>query len=187
MQRTQRRLLLVTPFGLPVITDLADVERRAQAVENENLDFRIWLKGSCNLNPAEIDKLVQQTTDEVWEKIDCTHCANCCRILPVSVDDEDIAKLASRLDLSILDFSERYVREREGEKQISSKPCVFLEGNLCSVYEDRPKVCRSYPYLHEQQFVHRLIGVLTHCEVCPIVFNTIQRIKIKLRWRARRG
>ncbi len=37
-----------------------------------------------------------------------------------------------------------YYGEREGEK------CIYLKGNMCGIYEERPYACRAYPFSFEQ-------------------------------------
>src|SRR5206468_746907 len=103
------------------------------------------------------DAIVQETTDEVWSQIDCMKCANCCRTLQVVIDRADIQRLAARLEMKPAEFTRRFVKAEEDRTQIiAQSPCPFLgEDNRCTVYEDRPKACRDFPYLHEKHFTSR--------------------------------
>ena len=58
----------------------------------------------------------------------------------------------------------------------------LLSDNCCTVYDHRPDDCRSYPHLHKDEFVFRLIQAVENCSVCPIVFNVFERLKDEL-WR----
>lgn len=155
--------------------------------EEEDLRFRAFLKGRINLSEAELDAVVHETTDEVWKGIDCTTCANCCRTMTTPVDDEDIQRLAKRLEMTPEQFSERYVEDADrGERQLSGLPCVFLgSDNRCTVYEDRPLACHEYPFLYKDDFRGRTLGVIGNAAVCPIVFNVWQRLKRRLWTRTR--
>ena len=64
-------------------------------------------------------------------------------------------------------------------------PCPMLDGNLCSIYSSRPQACRDYPYLEEPGFSSKLISVITHTFICPIVFNVLQELKSVVNWRQR--
>ena len=63
-------------------------------------------------------------------------------------------------------------------------PCRYLDGKKCSIYEDRPAQCRNFPYTNADGFVSRLWGMIGFYEICPIVFNLMERLKNE--WRFRR-
>jgi len=87
-------------------------------------------------------------------KFKCTGCGKCCSgpSGAVWVDDEDILRLARKLNLAPEDFVRRHVRrigERLALKEVQrgkNFDCVFLEGKLCGVYEARPVQCRVFPW-----------------------------------------
>ena len=170
-----------------LIRDIPIIERKAAEHETENLHFRSFLKGRLNWSDGRLDAAVQETTDRVWEHIDCRQCANCCRTMQVEVDDDDIARLASHLSLTVDEFHEAYVAMAVfGEKVLKTQPCVFLDAdNKCSVYDNRPAVCRDFPYLHAKDFRSRTYMMIDNTAVCPIVFNVWDELKEDL-WRSRR-
>jgi len=65
------------------------------------------------------------------------------------------------------------------------KPCPFLQNNRCTVYDARPDDCRSFPHLHKDEFVFRLIQVVNNCSVCQIVYNVFEWLKEEL-WHFKR-
>lgn len=165
-----------------IITKIELIERYARSKEEENWRFRDYLKYRLPLSNDALDAMVQATTAKVWEQIDCKACANCCRTAQVMVDAADIARLAKRLALSKAEFTRRYISTvAAGEMMLSTQPCPFLEGNVCSVYEDRPQSCRDFPYLHEKNFRSRSISMVENTSLCPIVFNTYESLKMRLR------
>ena len=164
-----------------LIREIPLIERYSRHNEAEDHSFRTFLKVRSKLSNVELDALAKQTTEEVWSQIDCKTCGNCCRSLEIVVDDGDIARLAGRFKLSVPQFSRRYVRvASDGAKHFESPPCPFLgDDNLCGVYEDRPKACRDFPYLHEEGFRGRTLSMIANSSLCPIVFNVWQRMKTK--------
>jgi uncharacterized protein len=170
-----------------IIREIPLIKRYSRHNEAEDYRFRTFLKGGLDLSNAELDAVVRKTTDEVWQQIDCTACANCCRTMHIVVDNKDIARLAGRLNMTVLQFSKRYVTVAEDKtKQFSSIPCPFLgEDNLCTVYDDRPKACRDFPFLHGDNFRSRTLGVIAHTSDCPIVFNVWQALKKRFKGRKR--
>jgi len=92
-----------------------------------------------------------QTAAMSGESLDCLKCpAFCCRTAGyVEVSRNDIRRLAKFLNLTVRDFEERHIveRNRKGSKRIKSGfgTCQFLgENRRCTVYEARPKDCRGY-------------------------------------------
>jgi len=53
-------------------TDLEKIQALAREKEEENWEFRSFLKGFCPLSPEEIDRLVHKLNREVSSLIDCT-------------------------------------------------------------------------------------------------------------------
>lgn len=42
--------------------------------------------------------------------------------------------------------------------RVAGAPCPMLDGKLCSIYDNRPEVCRSFPHLEKPLFTSRLKG-----------------------------
>lgn len=171
-----------------LIRNIPLIQRYSRHNEAEDFAFRAFLKGDLDLSNKELDRVVQETTDEVWKQIDCLACGNCCRTLQIVVDNKDIQRLARRLAMSPQQFSKQYVsRDADGTLYFKSMPCAFLgEDNRCTVYEDRPQACHDFPYLHSEGFRSRTFMMIDNTAVCPIVFNVWQQLKDRLRFRRRR-
>lgn len=162
-----------------LIRELPRIRRYARHNVAEDSQFAGFIKLRLDLSNTELDAIVRETTEDVWSKIDCLSCGNCCKTLQIIVDDRDIKRLARRLNLSPREFETRYTRTAEDRSRyLASSPCPFLgEGNACQVYEDRPQACRDFPYLHDAAFRHRMLTMLENLETCPIVFNVWQSLK----------
>ncbi|MEX0774968.1 MAG: YkgJ family cysteine cluster protein [Phycisphaeraceae bacterium] len=89
----------------------------------------------------------------------CTQCGNCCSGPPgyVWYDAAEEQAMADHLKLSIANFRQRYAIRHEGGWSLCEKltpqgyDCIFLKRNgdgkgLCSIYEVRPKQCRTWPF-----------------------------------------
>lgn len=169
-----------------LITNLDEIARLSERNWDQNMEFRTFLKNSPRWDDDDkLDALVHEILAEVTARIDCTTCGNCCRELGIAVDEQDIERLARRMRISPEEFESRHVATDEDEKFMPETPCQFLGGNLCTIYEDRPCVCREFPHLHKEDFSGRLIGVIGSAGVCPIVFNVLEELKLRTRWQPR--
>ena len=66
-----------------VETDLKKIKEVVEKKEDENWEFRSFLKG-YDIEIDELDSIVHRLFEEVSRQIDCTSCGNCCReISPV--------------------------------------------------------------------------------------------------------
>jgi Fe-S-cluster containining protein len=74
---------------------------------------------------------------------------------------------------------DKYLRvDEDKDYVVKSSPCPFLGAdNYCSVYEDRPKACREYPHTDRKKMVQILDLTLKNTQVCPAVFEMVERLK----------
>jgi Fe-S-cluster containining protein len=167
---------------MTITIDLEYIKEKAIEREKENWEFRAFLK-QHDLALHEIDAIVHKINDEVSIQIDCTNCANCCKQIRPVLDKDDISKFALGLKIPVREFQKQYLRqvdETSSKRQFNKLPCPFLKNDECTIYDFRPKDCRSYPHLHKRSFVTRLWGVIENYEICPIVFNVYEQLKNEL-------
>jgi len=160
-------------------TDPAKIKKLAKEKEYENMEFRLFLK-QIDMSPEEVDKVVHRIYREVSSQIDCAACRNCCKELVPALHKEDIERLSKVMGMSVDQFTEQYVEQDEFGDHTFKKPCPLFKDNTCMYPDDRPEACKSYPYLDKEGFVFRTIGVVQNCFVCPIVYNTYERLKGEL-------
>lgn len=161
-----------------LITDLETIRQCARAQEDEDIRFRQFLRYRLPWSDSRLDSVVQQIAREVEAVIDCTRCANCCRVLEVSLGEDDLARLADHLGMTSTGVAGRYaIRSAHCALAFAQHPCAFLHDNRCQVYPARPGDCRAYPHLDKADFRTRMWQLLTHAENCPIIFNVLQRLK----------
>ncbi len=100
----------------------------------------------------------------------CTECGDCCTGAPgyVWVSDDEIAALAERMKLAVEDFSRRYVRlvgRRKSLIEHANGDCCFLVDRKCTVYEQRPIQCKTWPFWDSN--LRSKKAWKETCEVCP--------------------
>jgi hypothetical protein len=74
--------------------DLSRIKQLSQEHDDENWEFRSWLKQYA---PDDIDGLVKTLSQKYFSLIDCTQCANCCRSLQVKFKKRELHALANTL------------------------------------------------------------------------------------------
>jgi uncharacterized protein len=175
------RLALPRSAGvaLGVVTDLAEVLRLGTAKVDENLAFRRYL---CAHHYD--DKPFQILASDVQRNVDCTACANCCRHSVVSVSKPEIENIAQHLGTSQEAVARLYTvpdPDAPASRTLlsSGEGCAFLDGNLCMIYEARPKICRDFPCV--EAGTHSLGGrpssLARWAALCPIIYNALESYK----------
>ena len=152
----------------------------AKSVENivENDNFIVHLK---QLNTQEIDTAVFELNKIIEPQIDCTTCGNCCKTLLINVEENEATNAAKHLSISREKFDEQFIEKSlSGKMLISKVPCHFLTENKCTIYESRFAGCKEFPALHLPQIQKRLFTVFMHYDRCPIIFNVMEALKIKV-------
>ena len=152
-------------------TDINEIKKIMRRQEKDNMSFWKWLK-TDELDFERFNKIVK----EVTEKIDCTKCGNCCREITPVLDKEDIESASEKLNMGKNEFIEKYTKTDDNKDIIFDTPCPFLKENKCSIYETRPKECRSFPNLNKDITV-RCHSFFSNAEICPIVFNVLENAK----------
>lgn len=162
-----------------MVTDLVEVERLGTAKTAENLDFRRFLMAHHHRRETFRVLAVQ-----VQQQIDCTTCANCCRHSIVAVTEAEIESIARYLNSPVEDVRRQYTTpdpEKPGARILASDPggCVFLDGNLCIIYEARPAACRDFPHvsLERNSLGGRFASLGRWAALCPIVYNALEEYK----------
>jgi Fe-S-cluster containining protein len=116
------------------------------------------------------------TPTEPWYKdglkFKCTGCGDCCTGAPgyVWVNQVEIDALAERLEMDPAKFEKKYVRQigvRRSLKEYKNGDCVFFdnESRKCTVYEQRPRQCRTWPFWNSN--LKSPEAWTETCESCP--------------------
>jgi hypothetical protein len=123
-------------------------------------------------------KALPELHEEAFEKIDCLHCANCCKNYSPRFKKPDIKRIAKYLNMKDGDFINMYLFvDSEGDYVLKTKPCPFLGAdNLCSIYDERPTDCHRFPYTDEDVLLKRQPLTLKNSSFCPIVYYVLESL-----------
>ena len=155
---------------------ITELRSRALDLKLENKSFFAKIRKK---KPKNLDKIMQELHNEVFSEIDCLNCANCCKSISPTLYDKDVDRLAKHLKIKPSQFVDEYLYvDEEGDYVFQQTPCPFLlPDNYCMVYESRPKACREYPHLNRKRFYQILNLTLKNTEVCPAVFDAVEKLK----------
>ena len=105
-------------------------------------------------------------------KFQCSQCGDCCTGAPgfVWVNKAEIAALAKSQDMDEQSFEDTYVMQvgiRKSLKEFPNGDCVFFDGEKrkCTVYEQRPRQCRTWPFWDSN--LRSPETWAETCEACP--------------------
>src|SRR5450755_4982867 len=96
-----------------MITDLVQIQLLGEKKRPENEKFRRHLKSRDHS-----DRILRRIAEGIEEQIDCTTCANCCRVATAKVSERDIERLARHLSLPRAAFLAQYTTETDDEGTI---------------------------------------------------------------------
>ena len=169
----------------PPIIDLVQIKTLGEKKLDENLRFRKFMKSRDHL-----DRILRHIAEGIEDQIDCTACANCCKTSTTEVTERDLDRLARHFHTTAERIAAEYtaIDPEDGTRSLKfteASGCVFLEGNLCSVYEARPDICQRYPHLvrGNGSIASRMWSIAERAAVCPIVYNSLEAFKDHMRFR----
>src|SRR5579872_6564099 len=167
-----------------MLIDLVQIRTLGEKKRGENERFRRRLKSRDHS-----DRTLRRIAEEIEEQIDCTQCANCCRVATVQVSERDTERLARYLRIPPAKFLAEYTVESEEEGRVlrrhGASGCVFLSGNECTVYQTRPDICRRFPHLVRGagSIASRMWQFIDRACYCPIVYNSLEAFKVELKFK----
>ncbi|WP_370899868.1 YkgJ family cysteine cluster protein [Chryseobacterium gossypii] len=150
---------------------------KKQALQKQK-DHKKFLDGLKKKPPKNLDYVVQESHDEVFENINCLQCANCCKTTGPLYTEKDIERIAKHLRMKPADFESRFLRiDEDQDKVLQSLPCFFLnEDNTCSIYDVRPKACREYPHTDRKKIYQINSIMMKNTVICPAAYEFVEKI-----------
>ena len=161
-----------------IVTNLEHIKTNATLHHTQNALLR---KALMHHTTQTIDSVVTTIATAVTAQIDCTTCANCCKTLHPDLQSHEIDTLAQHLSITPQNFVSRYTNNTNATSNnchFKKKPCAFLYKDKCTVYSLRPLSCEDFPNLHKPNFKYRYKRIMEFYNMCPIIYNTIQQLKI---------
>lgn len=158
-----------------------EVAAKAKQKETKNIRFRTWLKNHAD--PDDLDARFKELHEILFRDYDCTKCGNCCRNFVTAVEPSEMEKIADYLNMPVSELKESYIRSQDGG-DVFPAPCPMLQKDgKCRIYEVRPEECSGFPYTDRPNRIASLWGVLEFAEVCPVVYEIVERLKESYRFR----
>ena len=159
--------------------DIGKYHQLALQKQKEHRKFLATLKKKA---PKNLDKIVQEVHTEVFREIDCTKCANCCKVLGPLFTEADISRIAKHFRMRLPVFEDMYLRvDEDNDKVFKSMPCPFLgEENLCSIYDIRPKACREFPHTDRKKMYQINHLTIQNTLICPAVYLFVEKLQERL-------
>ncbi|AEF24814.1 zinc/iron-chelating domain-containing protein [Streptococcus parauberis] len=159
--------------------DLEKYKNLAQQKQAEHRKFLATLKKKA---PKNLDKIVQEVHQEVFQEIDCTKCANCCKSLGPLFTEADIQRISKHFKMKMPAFENMFLQvDEDGDKIFQSMPCPFLgDDNLCSIYDVRPKACREFPHTDRKKIYQINQLTLKNTLICPAAYLFVEKLKDRI-------
>ncbi len=162
-----------------MLTDLIQIKTLGEKKRGENERFRRHMK-----QYDHSDRILRRIAVGVEDAIDCTTCANCCRVATVKLTPRDVEKMSKSLRMSQQRFLGDYTMQSAEEGLILKRTetgCVFLDGNLCLIYDSRPANCEDFPHVvrGNGSIVSRMWEFTDRAVYCPIVYNSLEAFKVE--------
>jgi len=151
---------------------LTNWEKKSE--QNQKRYKRFLQKADKNRVLKQLPKLHQ----EAFSKINCLHCASCCKNYSPRFKTPDIKRISKHLKMRESGFINKYLLvDEDGDFVLNSKPCPFLgNDNYCSIYEERPSDCRRFPYTAEDVFIKRKELTQKNSTFCPITYYVLEKL-----------
>jgi len=129
--------------------------------------------------PDDMPELVSTADAQVWAKVDCTTCANCCKTMTPTFNKEDILRISQHLRMSAKDFKEKWLmKEDNGDLVNKLQPCQFLQpDNRCGIYEVRPLDCAEFPHHNKKPFDQYNETFINNIARCPATNELVSILK----------
>jgi len=159
-----------------------DLKKFGRKAARKRKDLEGFLKKLDEVVPDDLGKMVSREDEKVWEEVDCTTCANCCKTMTPIYTPKDIKRIATHLNMSPKDFFRKWLVKEEDTGSVvnATQPCQFLINDKCSIYEVRPRDCAEFPHHNKRPFDLYNDTFIQNVHRCPATFNLISRLKKRI-------
>jgi uncharacterized protein len=133
----------------------------------------------ARFDTSGFDRDVWGFHDEVFAKIDCLECGNCCKAMSPRFRETDVKLLCKATGDNPTAFKKRYLKQdEEGVGYVLQElPCPLQnEDGSCSEYELRTLSCKEFPHTKDRNIQKHLVGLAYDSLVCPAAYLIIERI-----------
>lgn len=131
------------------------------------------------LTKPGFDAKIHAWHDEVFLRIDCTECGNCCRNYGPRFRETDIKHMCKASGRDPKEFVRNYLeKDPDGTGYVLRElPCPFQNpDNTCSDYEVRTLSCREFPHTESRNIQKKLVGLALDSLYCPAAYLICEKI-----------
>ena len=154
----------------------SQIKEASKKRQDQNFRFRSFLK--FNADSAELDAQFLKLHNELFSTYDCCTCGNCCREYDIFIKDKEIKPISEYLGQTEEYLKKNSLIKTNDGYKIKEQPCGFLcADGRCSIQECKPSACNEFPFTNKPDRLYALWGVIDFSEVCPIVFEILERLK----------
>lgn len=155
---------------------------RKRVAENKSSMKRFLSRLTAN-PPRGLDSMAVAADLEMWQKVDCLSCANCCKTMSPTYNKQDLIRIAAHIGTTVGEFKKKYLRkDRDGDWINRQQPCQFLnlEDNKCSIYAVRPRDCAGFPHHTKKRVVDYMHVFKQNIEYCPATYTVVKMLREKI-------
>jgi Fe-S-cluster containining protein len=128
-------------------------------------DELFWFTMEQNVKTMEKDKQrFAELALQIQTYFECERCCKCCSEMPIHLNDEDVERL-HQLDGDTL-FDKMDANEMDN---FLRTPCPYLNGDVCTIYENRPAACKMFPFV--------VIRPVPTLQLCPMGQKIFEKFK----------
>ena len=162
--------------GEDIVIEPSKIKEEFEKVERENYKFRTYLKNHADSD--ELDEQFLQLHNELFKVYDCSKCRNCCKEYSITFEENEIEQASKLIKITKKEFMDKYIDETINGYDIKGKPCCFLtENGACEIEKCKPEGCIEYPFTNKPERLFSLLNIVDFANVCPVVFEMLQRLK----------
>ena len=121
-------------YGGKTVLDLDKFSKESSSEYSANKKVKDKIKAT---RPKNLDAKFHQAHEQVFEKLDCLDCANCCKTTSPILIHTDIDRLSKVFRMRSSEFIDSYLfRDEEGDYVFKGAPCPFLgaDNRCCLLY-----------------------------------------------------
>ena len=137
------------------------------------------LRRLSKLSAPGFDNAVHAFHEEVFARIDCTKCGNCCRNYGPRFRETDLKLICKSSGRNAREFFDAYLeQDPDGVGYVLKQlPCPFQNpDNTCSEYESRTLSCRDFPHTLAKNIQRKLVGLALDSLHCPAAYLICEKI-----------
>jgi len=165
-----------------IFTRFMDLKKFKVKAGRKKKELAAFLDRLDTLVPENLTSVVKKIDATVWQDVNCTTCANCCKTMTPTFRKADVDRISAHLNMEPAAFRAKWlVKEEDTKTWVNTmQPCQFLIDDKCSIYDVRPKDCAEFPHHNKKPFDLYNDTFKNNLTRCPATFLLVERLKKKV-------